>query len=815
MKAFAVCAVLIGCGVDARFDTLHMTQPAITEPFKVTSWRLANGLRVAVLRDPRARLTSIDLRFDVGTGDDPIGRSGFALLAGEAVGLRSSSAELTSSVAIDLDRTELTATTLDVPAALELAARRLETTCADLTPELTAVARDHALQQLTGVPPAFVRAVWGDGHPYGHDLGTPELARITDAELCEFVEAHYAPSSATLVVTGGVGPEIVGQLEARFGPIAAGAVHAQPPVTPITPTARRERRVIWGLGKPTAALAFVIPALGDQDDYMVELAIRRIQAWADERKLDLHVAVVGGRRGRALVLGIEAARESDLEKAHDKLYDLLQVAYVLDEDSNDLSSDDQLLEAQALDDPLLRGGLIADLVVAGRRLELLRRVHGFAKVRSPRKWIQEHLTAGSARMLDLIPAVANGGQSIEALAEPGIAVDHALAGAVSPAEHGAAPAPEPAADPAPLRPLDRPFEDYTLANGLRVLLAADPGATTIDVRLVFPVGSNDEPAAGVAIHAASDLQVDDGYNAGPDAHERVAWYASTAIEHNDVEVTDTSTHFRSVGFAALGDWHVFSIGWHVIKGTYEAAALAPFRRHYIAKGATLIVSGGFDRAVLKPIIDRWFGTWPTPKQPPPRAVPKTSPRPLTYEPAELQSVQLELGYTSAKPVNTGAATLLASAIQLRLAAATRTGAQIAVSFDLRDSRLLVTAEMDPKEAPAIAHVIAGELAQIRATGVSASESVHARQRALSRTLAAEIGVSGRARQLEDAVIMKRSPNDDSMVTQLRAMTAADVTEAARLLIDPATVRVMVRSPKGGSSAVLGALGLNPATAERR
>lgn len=807
MKAIAVCGLLLACHVDERFDTLHMKQPAIADPFNVKSWQLGNGLRVAVLRDPRSRLTSIDLRFDVGTGDDPVGKPGLALLAGEALGLRGSAVELTSAFAIDLDRTELTTTTLAVPAALELAARRLETTCSDLTPALTAVARDHALQQLTGVPPSFVQAVWGEGHPYAHDLGAPELARITDAELCEFITAHYTPRAATLVVTGAVGPEIVAQLEARFGAIEGGAVRARAPVTPITPTARRERRVVWGLGKPTAAIAFVVPAQGDQDDYMVDLAIRRIQAWAEEGKIEIHVALVGGRRGRALVLGIEAARESDLEKAHDKLHDLLQAAYVLDDDTTDLSSDEQLLEAQMLDDPFLRGGMIADLVASGRRLELLRRVRGFASAKSPRRWIQDHLTSASARMLDLIPAVANGGQSIEALAQPAVAVDRALAGAFSPD----VPAPE----PSPLRVLDRPIEDYTLANGLRVLLAADPGATTIDVRLVFPVGANDEPSPGVAIHAASDLQVDDGYNAGPDARERVSWYATAAIEHNDVEVTDTSTHFRTVGFAALGDWHVFSLGWHVINGTYKLELLAPFRRHYAAKGATLIVSGGFDRAVLKPIIDRWFGTWAAPKQPPPRARRVTEHRPVTYEVAEMQSVQLELGYRPEKPVNTGAATLLASAIQLRLAAATRTGAQVAVTFDLRDSRLLVTAEMDPREAPAIAHVIAGELAQMRATGASASEIVHARQRALARTLAIEIGVSGRARQLEDAVIMKHSPNDDSMVTQLRAMTAEDVTEAARLLIDPTTLRVLVRSPKGASSEVLRALGLNPASADQR
>ena len=703
-------------------------------------------------------------------------------------------------------------TTLDAAAALDGVAKRLETGCADLTPELTAIAREHAVQQLSGVPPTFVQAIWGEGHPYAHDLGPPELARITDAELCEFIGAHYSASAATLVITGAIGPSLPAQIDARFGGIEASTVRPQPPVTPVAPTGSRQRRVIWGLDRPTAAVAYAIPAQGDQDDYIVDLAIRRIQAWADERKVELHVAVVGGRRGRALVLGVPADHESDLERAHEKLHDLLAVAYVrVDEDVAETASDDQLVEAQALDDPFQRGGVIADLVAAGRKLDLLRRQHAFATAKSPRPWILEHITNGSPRMLDLIPAVANGGQAIEALADPATAIDRALAGAYAPGDPVAP-------QPLPLRPLDRPFEDYTLANGLRVVLAADVGATTVDVRLVFPVGANDDPSPGIAMRAAAELQVDDGFSAGPDARDRVTWYATTAIERNDVEVTDTSTHFRAVGFAALGDWHVFSIGWHVIKGTYELSALKPFSRHYAPRGATLIVSGGFDRAVVRPIIERWFGSWTGSKQAPPRAAVDRSHRVVAFEPgprAEEQSVQVTLAYPPSRPVNTGAATLLASVLQLRLAAATRAGAQITVGFDLRDSRLHVTAEIDPDDAAAVAHVIATEVAQLRASGASTSELEHARQRALAHALATEVGTSGRARQLEDAVIMRHAPNDDSMITQLRAMAADDVTEVARLLIDPATVRVAVRAPKGLSANVLTGLGIDPKTADKR
>jgi len=813
-----------------------MKQPAVADPAKVTTWRLANGLRVALFRDPRARMYSVDLRFDVGASDDPAMRAGAALYPGEAIvaaGLRDRPAgdprghtgsaadvELTTQLAIDQDRTEITATALDLDGALELAARRLETNCTDLTPELLAAAREHALQQLTGVPPAFVQAVWGDGHPYAHDLGTPQLAAIPEAELCGSYTAFYGANAATLVVTGPLDTTVPGKIDARFHDLVAGAAkRAAIPV--ITPTTQHLRKVVWGLGRPTAALAFEVPAEGDLDDVVPELAVRRIQIWAQQSKRDLHSVLVGGRRGRALVIGIEVDREADLPVAHERLRDLLAEAnIVIDEDSPDAQADDQLREAEDLDDPFVRGARIADLIASGRRPELLRRARAFATAKSPRSWIREHLFAGPARTLDLVPAVASGGVSIEDLGAPAVAVDHALAGVyrlvAAPAAVPADPYASERGDPgaAPVPPLARPVETYTLANGLRVVLAPDPEAVTVDVRLLFPIGTTADPAPGIALRAAADLMVSDDVGPDDDARKRIVWYGEKAIARNDVDVTTTTTHFHAFGFASLADWHVFSIAWHVIAGKYELAPLAPFKRHYAPKGATLIVTGGFDRAVLKPIIERWFGPWKTPSAPPPHAVPPGPRRPLVFEPGELQTVDVELAYGPAK-ISRGVAMLLASAIQERLALVTRTTASIAVQLDPRDQRLLLTAQIDPADAPATARAIAGELAQLRATGAAAAEVEHARRRAVAHVLASEIGAAGRGRALEAAIANGKPPNDDTALDEVRAATADEVTEAARLLIDPASLQVTLRSPKQATTDVLRALGLDPASAERR
>jgi predicted Zn-dependent peptidase len=812
IPTLALC--LSGCRFDERFTTLAMHPPDLGEAAKVQTWKLTNGLRVAVLRDPRARLYSVDLRYDVGTSDDPPLQRGLALVTGEAVvgsafAQPVADVELTTQLAVDLDRTELTTTAIDLDGALELAARRLAATCADLP--LTA-ARKHAQGQLTGIPPSFVQAVWGEHHPYAAELGGD--GALPDPAICSFFATHFGAQAATLVVTGPFGADLPAKIQARFADIRAhvevDTLKGRGAIAPITPTTQRVRTVVWGLGKPTAAIAIEVPALGDQDDIVPELALRRLQAWAQDKRFVLHTALVGGRRGRALVVGIEAEREADLGAARDRLKELFEVSFGSTDDGEepvDISADDMLNEAQIPDDPFLRGAVIADLVASGRRVELLRRTRAFAAAKSPRAWIRDHLAAGGARHLDLIPAVPGQGGSIEQLAAPAETIDRLLAGAYTtePAVITAAPV------------LARPLEEYTLANGLRVILAADPLATTLDARVVFPAGTRDEQTPRIAAKAAGQRVIDDRMGPDTDAQKRLVWYGEQPAVRADVEVTNRTTHFRTTGFAALGDWHVFGLAWRMTRGHYDdAPALELFARHYAPKGATLIISGGFAPAALKPAIERWFGPWQNPRQPPPKGIGDRPRRVVVIDAKEADSFDLELAYAAKRDVKAGTGRILAAVLQQRLALALRASATTDVAFDSRDGRLLVTAQIDPGNVSQLVHALAVELDRLRTDGVPATEVDHAKRQAIAITLANEVSASGRARQLEDAVSRTHPATDDSPLSELVAATPDDVTDAARRLLDPATRAVTTRSVKKEHALdAMRALGMDPAQIESR
>ena len=61
-------------------DAVGPAAPAGIAPLSYTSRTLANGLKVYALRDPSTANVSVQVWYDVGSKDDPKGRSGFAHL---------------------------------------------------------------------------------------------------------------------------------------------------------------------------------------------------------------------------------------------------------------------------------------------------------------------------------------------------------------------------------------------------------------------------------------------------------------------------------------------------------------------------------------------------------------------------------------------------------------------------------------------------------------------------------------------------------------------------------------------------------------
>lgn len=771
MRALA-CALLVACA-DPRFVLLSTNVPPLADPPAPATYTLANGMQIAVLRDPTARVASIDLRVEVGTGDDPPGRPGIAAELGYLM-TETPEPALHTQLAVDADRTEITSTTLTLDAAIEAEAHRLELTC----DQLIAPGLDRAHGEIAAHPRAtpLATAIWGAGHPYAPAaIERSAAAAPTSDELCAFYRDHYVPAAATLVVTGPVDAGLLSRLRSRFERLPARAVAARAPVAPVRIEHVQQR--VRGLA--TALAARVVP-IDPEDDIIAQLAARRIASW-DEH---LHAFVTGGRRARALVVAFEGSRS--------RLDELLQRANQLSEDDADgLAAEDFLDEQLHLEDVLLRAQAIADDLAEHRHVDRLRRLRTLRGVSKLRIWIRDHVTNAQARVLDLVPD-GPASAPVEDLGVAPVIVDDDRPTATT--------------SYAPLAAAPR-IEQWTLANGLHVILAPMPGTATVDVRLVLPVGTRQEPTPGVAQRAAAELIMDTGGELGLGESKKLGFYRASH-SRSEIAVTGTTTRFRFAGPAWLADYHVFIASWLMTTGHYEsdtASTLDPMRRFYGPRGAQLIVAGAFDPGPMHAKISTWFDAWSGGDPIPPPA-----PRSRTEAVGITDTANnVELGINYAQGATPRAeATLLAQVLDLRLRMALDAFAVVQASYDGRgDGEIVIHGDVDPGATGLAGQALAGETLSMCARPVAPAELDHAIRRVVAARLEASSVVAGRARQLEETAATPAVIEQE--LARLPNVHPDEIVTACQRSLGPDNRRVVARGPHGSVAILLAAMGIDP------
>ena len=216
--------------------------------------------------------------------------------------------------------------------------------------------------------------------------------------------------------------------------------------------------------------------------------------------------------------------------------------------------------------------------------------------------------------------------------------------------------------PFPAKSVRKAPGELLLENGLRVLMAPDPGSAQVDVRLVIPHGSLADPPdrRGLAEAAAHLLEVDveRGYRLGD---QLLIAEGSSVGTQLSISVGDTSTVFTTRGLAHRAEWHVWSLYWLIDQCIYTSDTVNDFRddvrrahgrdadpaaehslrllfgeghplarpepaagewdwlspealeryreTHYLPRGATLIITGGFNVEPMRQLVQALFGPW--------------------------------------------------------------------------------------------------------------------------------------------------------------------------------------------------------------
>ncbi len=909
-------AALAACGPSMiNFGGLPTDARSLQVSNHLQLLELTNGMRVALVPDDRTNLVSVDVRYLAGANQDPAGRAGLAHLLehltftipGDSNGAtlfdKLTSLTLWFNAYTSHDVTHYTSTALAtrLDALLELEARRMEASCAAIPDAAFTRERDVVLAEdaQRATPWATARgaadrAVWGADHPYGRGVGSREVAAATKAEACAFYDDHYAPDRAIMVVVGNFDPAALQpRIGRRFGPIAKQARAALTRPVPVTPHGTASVHVA-DVERPTALIYLPAPAedAPDEAKHDALLMLVRGELAALDRKTswihDVEVVYVGDGYRRATLVAVEVETSPQVEDA---------AALVVRAARDILADDDRDGNADDADDPDDRD--VADQLARARGLQQTSSITRDDRFTGKGIEVADYLTYAEHTefvLAHLRATDALTGNGLVAYAkevfDPARMHLATIAPSGKPASGGRGriaasdqeydlptwrtpinPADAERAEPLPKQPRALAVEEFRLANGLRVLMYAEPASPAFEARVLFPAGSLDEGAGprGLATLAAALLDHDYRREYPRPVYEKLTWALRLGTQLG-ASANEQTTEFTSRGLATFGDWHLWRLAWLLDQGVYDAADLKAAKdglgdeasdvtprelevrqrlfgrthpyaqapdpaalatisagnltawrhRRLTTDGATLIVAGGFDPAAMHRHVVALFG--PLAKVPAAQRAPVPTPAPspgpgwIGARDRGAAQVTLSLHVLAASDARRqrAAREVLAAIIADRLRVVREgMGASYGVvgRYDVgaAGSTLTIEAALDPARAPRAAAAVMAELAALRGA-IGASDFVRARRRLVSSALATSSDAHTVA---EDLARVVREGGDlrelDRWAGELAGLTIADVAAVAERDLDPTRMVVAVGGAADAAKATLDALGAKDVT----
>ncbi|WP_158079857.1 pitrilysin family protein [Archangium sp. Cb G35] len=722
----------------------------------------------------------------------------------------------------------------------------------------------------------LIATLWGRKHPYGHRVSSKEIAQATREEACAFIASHYAPDRSILVITGNFRTEAAMKaVTAAFGKLMRRSTAGRTPVEPAVLIGETSTHSA-DIDEATAFIFFNAPSWGTSQWMQHELlsAMLRTELYTlDEREewiTDAGVMQFGGVRAPLLTAVVSVSEPARLNEAVEKVF---AAAATLVNESKEVSEPARARLRTRLvstyDAFMGAGSWIADFPQYSSHDGFF--VEELAALdRTTLVEVAMYANATLDRTHSHVALVRpSGKQALTTRAEvPTRRREHDLQPWRTPVDPSEA-----------SRPLDtrvsrvaNKVEEMMLRNGMRVLLAHDPHSPLVDARVVFPYGSAAEPVdrRGLAKLTAHLLANDTARLYRRVDAERID-FARELGTQLDTGVGERATVFTARGVATFADWHLWRLFWLLDAGIFPDDVVAAFHKslreshgkeeedadargdealrarlfgaghpyaqrapgtaellsisipeleafresYYRANGATLIVSGGFDVAVMKRTIEELFGSWDGEAPPPPVTVPPGAPEKgpgwVAVLDEDATQVSVKIGFsTTSDPIRDVAARQVLRAILEDRVRVVREGlgATYNVSVDyiggIGGGALLVTSDLERDRSGKALVALVNELVAVQTRASTLTEDfVRARRRALGRALADSAGATVLANELEATVSMSLPLSFfDAQVSEITVTTPDVVAAVAAADLARERMVVVIHGPRDAVKATL-------------
>jgi zinc protease len=614
-----------------------------------------NGYRFAVLPEPGASVIRLDVRYPVGSADDPKGKEGLAHLVEHMLfDVEYSRGAAKTSISAELGRVAIAwnaATYADYTSyqtvfadseleeVMGLEVNRIAIGCNGLTPEIFAREREvvmNELRQRQGGSGAQLQRVLFEslypvGHPYRSVDSVETVKNIVFKDVCDFLASQYQRGKAVIVVSGDVGEDEIKRAAGKqFARLRKRDIR-EPTHPPVLQPQPGTVRVQADLDEPGMFIAtWPLPPMGTKDYRMLEHVWPGVSGvlglWSYVWKFghSSFATVVGGAHAPVLAVGIYLSSLDKADEAKEWIGKSVRSAL---EDLGHDSTDDRWIQTwqYSIESLLARyeslGGrnemfgdfLMFDnnsgyLIGAASELkesgpDAVRAIGSTWLASSRAKYIV--IEPSGSRPISTAVTYQGGGAEAHATAVDGALADQPLTAPV-------------------LRPR-LATETYTLGNGLFVMLWPHGTAPLVRGRLVVHSGTAHEPAGkdGLSyVIGADDITPDslvfEGRELGivvddlilrlglelrdpglPMSDEKKD-YLKARLRNK--RAAERSIYDHNMLAGVYGDSHPyarFAMTEDSVDKMHHDLVRDWARKHLVAKNATLIIAGQFDAALVK------------------------------------------------------------------------------------------------------------------------------------------------------------------------------------------------------------------------
>ena len=526
-------------------------EPQVKFKYAELRAHLDNGLRMVIIPDKTTSMVQVDVRYEVGSNEDPPGKAGIAHMVEHIMFQhhmlgpdKPPTFDLLPQIALNFnayttyDKTHyfLLGSKEDLETLLKVEAFRMNALCETIPKEQFEREREvvrNEIRQRGGTPEGLMpdmvlQAVYPAGHPYSHTTGgnDEQLANITFDDVCQFMNNYYTPERATVIVTGNVDPQNAGRMiKSVFGGIPKRAPKPRMAVTPIQTHYKKVEHLL-DIERPVVFVVWPAPSRTSKDWAKLRAlfaAIGRIARQADEWDVATNVQVIppgalGGNLAPTFALVMELPAGGDVDKALDLVWSKTKNAgYGLKyaDFDRDTKSFARMAFVESLESLSGRADSVADEIQFS---------DGSVGFDSNKEYLLKEFreidTMSADGYADFAKKTLDKDRATVVVFKPsgkGKKGDKRASLAFSGNSHDVQP--QPIVDPAEAKhPLPSPksksiistAERYTLGNGMNVILlpTGDQGLPLMHAQLQFNVGAANEPKgkAGLAIAAADFLR---------------------------------------------------------------------------------------------------------------------------------------------------------------------------------------------------------------------------------------------------------------------------------------------------------------------